>query len=84
MIHELKINGRSYEAIEAGFKRHEVRKWDRPYKVGDTLRLRVYHPETQTYGSGQLDVLVTSITHPGEWGLPKDLGVMSIRLNPCR
>jgi hypothetical protein len=83
MIHELKINEKSFESIEAGFKRHEIRRWDRPFKVGDTLRLRTYHPESGTYGSRTMDVYVSHITHPGEWGLPDDVGVMSISKLPC-
>lgn len=46
MNHELKILPIYYEAILRGEKTFEVRKDDRPYKVGDTLVLK----ETAAHG----------------------------------
>ena len=40
MIHDLKIWPEYFEAVARGDKTFEVRKWDRPYRVGDTLWLR--------------------------------------------
>lgn len=40
MTHELKILKPYYEAVKAGDKTFELRKDDRPYKIGDTLILR--------------------------------------------
>jgi hypothetical protein len=40
MIHDLKTWPSDFDAILSGTKTHEARKADRPFKVGDTLRLR--------------------------------------------
>lgn len=37
--HELKLNQRFFDAVNNGIKTFEIRKYDRDYKVGDTLRL---------------------------------------------
>lgn len=39
MIHEVKILPKYFEDVESGRKTFEVRKNDRPYKVGDYLAL---------------------------------------------
>lgn len=39
MTHVLKIRSAYFEEICAGKKRFEVRRYDRPYTVGDRLRL---------------------------------------------
>lgn len=38
MEHVLKIKDEYYEAVASGFKRFEIRKDDRGYQVGDTIR----------------------------------------------
>jgi hypothetical protein len=43
MTHELKCWPEYYAAIERGEKTFEVRKWDRPYRIGDTLLLKEYN-----------------------------------------
>ena len=42
MIHELKILPMFFEAVISGKKTFEIRKADRPYKVGDLLALNEY------------------------------------------
>lgn len=42
MIHELKTWPEYYQAIKSGDKTFEIRKHDRPFKVGDFLQLREY------------------------------------------
>ena len=42
MIHDLKIAPEYYGAVLSGKKTFEVRRDDRPYAVGDGLRLREY------------------------------------------
>ncbi len=39
MTHVLKIRDAYFEEIRTGKKRFEVRRYDRPYTVGDRLRL---------------------------------------------
>lgn len=95
MTHILKVWPGEFEAVRRGEKRHEVRKADRDYSVGDSLILREFVPELdQTTGLPLRDkngatigaftnheVLrhVTYITPAGAWGLPNDLCVLSIR-----
>ena len=91
-IHDLKCWPRDFEAIRAGTKLHEARKDDREYEVGDILRLHEWMPDDPDacdwtsggekirgqYTKRTFDVLVTHITR-GQYGLPPDLAVMSIR-----
>jgi len=74
--HNLKTWPEPFAAVVAGEKRHEVRKDDRGFEVGDTLILREWVPETQTYTKRTMTCTVTHITRG--WGLPPGLCVMSI------
>jgi Domain of unknown function (DUF3850) len=76
--HDLKIWPAQFEAICSGAKRHEVRRFDRAFRVGDILRLREYDPARAEYTGTEARVKVSWITAPGTFGLPPDLGVLSI------
>lgn len=80
MLHDLKIWPEQFAALKSGAKRHEIRAFDRPYAVGDTLRLREYNPNTKTFSGDLVDVRITHITAPGTFGLPGSVGAMSIAL----
>lgn len=43
MIHELKILPEYFEAVISGKKQFEVRKFDRPFHVGDLLALNEFY-----------------------------------------
>jgi hypothetical protein len=75
--HELKVWPRQYGAIASGEKTHEVRRFDRDFRVGDTLLLCEYAPQRGEFTGRRARVRVTHITLPGTFGLPRDLGVMS-------
>jgi hypothetical protein len=47
--HELKCWPEYFEAVVTGKKPFELRKADRPYRVGDTLWLREFHPGNEGY-----------------------------------
>jgi len=47
--HDLKIWPGYFDDVEAGRKPFELRKADRPFAVGDTLRLREYEPGSDAY-----------------------------------
>lgn len=58
-----------------------MRVFDRDYKIGDVLHLRAYCRREKRYLDGprnEVKVLVTHITPPGSYGLPDNIGVMSI------
>lgn len=59
MTHELKTWPEYFQAVYDGLKPFELRKDDRPYNVGDVLRLREYEPMTDTYTGRVIDVEVT-------------------------
>jgi hypothetical protein len=47
--HELKCWPEYFKAVQSGNKTFEVRKFDRPFAVGDTLVLREYDPKIRDY-----------------------------------
>ena len=47
--HELKTIEPYYLKVYLGLKNFELRKFDRDYKVGDTLILKQYNAENKTY-----------------------------------
>ncbi len=51
MMHELKTWCEYYAAIESGEKTFEIRKFDRPFKVGDILLLKEWKPLGYSYVS---------------------------------
>ncbi len=77
--HELKTHPQPFTAILNGFKKHEIRVNDRDFHEGDELFLREWNPETLAYTGRHVLVDITYITHGGEWGLPPNLVVMSVR-----
>ena len=82
MIHDLKTWPGMFANVAAGHKTHEIRKMDRPFMIGDVLRLREWDPYAAEYTGHVIDVTVTFVTCGGEWGIPADLCVMSIRRVP--
>ena len=58
MQHELKTWPEYFRAVKNGNKTFEIRKWDRPYKVGDTLLLREFDRITQEETGDEIEVEV--------------------------
>jgi len=58
MIHELKTWPPYFQDILDGKKTFEIRKNDRDFKVGDTLRLMEWNPVTKSYTGRKVDVTV--------------------------
>lgn len=77
--HALKIDPELWEEVRCGDKTHEVRVFDRDYQVGHVLKLLGYDRGCGEYTGQVLFVRVTCITAPGKYGLPSNVGVLSIR-----
>lgn len=77
--HSLKCWPVPFAAIIDGTKTHEIRVNDRDFKAGDLLRLKEWDPETGEYTLRIITRRVTYVTNGGQWGLPENLCVMSIR-----
>ena len=80
MVHELKCWPEYYDAVERGDKPFEIRKWDRPYQVGDTLLLQEYDPEKQDYTGRQIKRKVTYLLDISLFSLDTTLYAISRNL----
>lgn len=80
MRHDLKCWPEPWLALRHETKRHEFRKDDRGFNVGDTLLLREWNPETGDYSGDELIAEVTYLSRGPEWGIPAGYVVMSVRL----
>ncbi len=63
-VHCLKSHPDFFEAIRHGDKRHDLRRTDRPYAVGDIIRLEEFDPISQRYTGRRCDAVITYITSP--------------------
>jgi hypothetical protein len=78
-IHYLKSWPSEFRRVFRGAKRHEVRRFDRDFQVNDHIVLQEWDPETGQYtGRADINLRITDITMPGEFGLPADIGVLSV------
>lgn len=78
MMHELKTWPEQFRAVLDGKKRHEWRRNDRGFEIGDELALREWDPNTETYTGSFWTYRVTWITHGPDFGIPHGYCVMSI------
>jgi len=83
MTHELDTNPIAFQATLDGQKPFEVRYADRPFAVGDILRLREWDPTNEAkypsgYSGRELDVMLTHVAHGKSCGLPEHLCVLSV------
>jgi len=77
-VHDLRCWPEPFRSVCSGAKRHEVRKDDRNYQVGDRLHLREWDPAARSYTGREVSVMVTHLTDGGTFGLPPELVVMSV------
>ena len=61
-VHRLKSWPVLFQAICSGAKRHELRRNDREFEVGDLLELNEFDPDSGTYTGRVFTVRVTYIT----------------------
>lgn len=78
--HALKSWPDEFEAVNSGYKRSEVRRFDRDYQVSQNILLREWDPGTELFTGRACLCRITHITSPGAWGLPEGIGVLSIEL----
>lgn len=80
-LHDLKTWPDAFERMRTGAKKAEFRKDDRGFKVGDTLELREWDPETSEYTGKTLVRIVTDIavSNGGRFGIPEGYVMMSFR-----
>lgn len=76
--HALKTWPKYFGAVMAGVKTFEVRKMDRPFAVGDTLRLEEWDPETQQYTGAMLLKAVTYVLPGGQFGIEPGFCVLGL------
>lgn len=67
-VHDLKINPFPFGLVRAGKKLFEIRKDDREFRSGDTLRLWEYWPQSERFSGRVVEVTVTCALRDG-WGL---------------
>lgn len=77
-LHQLKTWPEQFRAVRDGVKRHEWRKDDRGFQVGDELGLREWDPATEKYTGSFWTYRVTWITRGPDFGIPEGYCVMSI------
>lgn len=80
MIHELKILTKYFQDVISGRKTFEVRKYDRPFHVGDLLALNEFDEKNKCYTGNSCLVYVDYILNDKEY-CKKEQVVMSIK--PC-
>jgi len=78
--HELKTWPEHFQAVKAGEKRFEIRRNDRRFAVGDTLRLREWSPSAELYTGDEVTVDVLHMLPGGAFDLGPDSVAMSIAL----
>jgi hypothetical protein len=81
MIHELKTLPEYFEDVISGKKQFEVRKFDRPFHVGDLLALNEFDIKTKTYTGRSCLVYIDYMLSDSEY-VKKDYVILGIKL--CR
>lgn len=81
MIHELKEHPNFFEDVISGIKTFEVRKADRPFKVGDLLALNEYDPDTKEYTNRCCVVYIDCILNDSKYCKE---GYVILGVKPCK
>jgi hypothetical protein len=85
-----------WETAASGARKHEIRKADRPFKVGDDVILREFVPAVNEHGVIKDDKgktcgtftgrsllrKISYVTAPGSFGMPHDICVFSMEPYP--
>ncbi len=80
MTHALKTWTEFYQAVEAGIKPFEIRRDDRPFKVGETLLLQEWDNIKKEYTGNETKRTITFILRNAEmFGLMPGFAIMGIK-----
>jgi hypothetical protein len=79
-MHVVKSWPKFFQAIRRGSRRHELRRNDRDYRVGDLLQLQEYEPVSEQYTGNSCVVRITSITSADE---PCAVSAASLHFDYC-
>ena len=74
--HELKILSVYYKEVLVGKKKFEIRKNDRNFKTGDTVKLREF--KDGKYTGNYVKAIIDYIFYGGSFGLEKGYCILSI------
>lgn len=61
-VHELKIHPQYFKDVVSGAKNNEIRQADRPFEVGDWLKLMEWNPQSKEYTGAFIYKKITFIT----------------------
>lgn len=78
MVHDLKCWPEYFAAVRDGFKPFEVRKNDRDFRVGDTLRLWEYDPALALHTGKYFHRRVTYALAGGQFGVEDGFVVLGL------
>lgn len=78
-IHHLKTLPDYFNDVVSGNKRFEVRKADRPFKVGDTIILNEWNGHEQRYTGYSCSGTITYILQGGVYGISRLYVVIGFR-----
>ena len=68
-VHDLKCWPAYFAAVRAGGKPFEIRRNDRDFAVGDTVRLLEFDPETETFTGQVEERLITFLLSEEDFGV---------------
>ena len=80
MTHALKTWPEYFQAVSERGKSFEVRKFDRPFKVGEKLLLQEWDNIKGSYTGDEIEVVITYILQGGQFGIEPGYVVMGIKL----
>jgi len=79
MLHALKTHPEYFAALEKGDKTFELRKDDRPFKIGDTLIAQEFNPSDSTYTGKEVEFKISYILRDASlMGLSKDYAILGL------
>lgn len=82
ITHDVKTWPDAYDAVYADWKPWEFRKNDRDYRVGDTLRMLRWSPETETFTGEEMRREVVWMLNGGQFGIPEGYCIMTLSRTP--